>query len=545
MTDVLVPSDAHGADLFWWRRDGGFRTLVTIYGPLWAAQLGGARLRLKLAVFDVAGRLQASGETSLGAAEALLLDQERLASVVGKDVGEGVLAVFPVGAAVRADSSYGRLKSLCDWISEEGDIVSFHNDQSWLRGDDQSWLRGIEPLELTEVVILASSLGGAEIVMANGPDPQPPGCLRLWVQNHRGARRYATYAEAMNPFSLARARLDSLFPGLEAFVDGEAATVSGRLTTRDLFVRPWVVTYEPRLSAYHGGNRYGHVQPIRTLQNWHLPYRWSWLEPLWPRAARALTHAKMNPGAVIQGRGLTTVVNVLNSHGAIEEDFWVDVRLHDAAGRLVAKRERWLLARRHGVARGEIRDLLPDPGGELVGHVALTFSRAAKLRFPQLLQALFEYRTERSTARTMLWSDAWNTVPRLRQRGIALRAIYRALARPPLLSHVIVSNCGMAADYDHAASLRIVLEDGRGRSLVREETLPPHGTLFASLLELFPDARDFLGEQPGGIVVVESAFDLASLHFTLHETTGAWSVEHNMALWTQSSDRRWHAPSGI
>src|SRR4051812_43123544 len=111
MSTFTPPDDARGADLFWWRREGGFQTLVTLYGPAWAAQLARDRLRLVLAVFDVTGRLQASGETSLGADEALLLDQARLASIVSADVGEGVLAVFPVGAPIRADSSYERLFS--------------------------------------------------------------------------------------------------------------------------------------------------------------------------------------------------------------------------------------------------------------------------------------------------------------------------------------------------------------------------------------------------------------------------------------------------
>jgi hypothetical protein len=529
------PADALGADLFWWRREGGLRTLITIYGPMLASQLAGDRFRLLLAVFDVTGRLQASGETSLGATEVRILDQARLAAIVSADVDEGVLAVFPVGNPIRDDSGYVRLGSLCDWFTDEGELVSFHNDQSWLPG--------VGAIELTEIVILAEDAARTELAIANGPEPLAAGCLRVWVQNHRGQQRYATHAPAIAPFSLARIGLQTLFPGLDAFLEGRAATVSGRLASRDLFVRPWVVTSGPRLAAYHGGNR-NRSRSLHGVQNLRLPYRLAWLGDLWPRAARFLAGAPMNPGAVIHRGGLTTTVSVLNSHGDLEDDFWLDVRLHDAAGRLVAERERWLLATRNGVARADIGDLLPDPSIELVGHAAFTFSRAAKRRFPWLLQVLFEYRTKQSTARSMLWGDHWNSPARLRNQGIALRAFYRAVVKPPLSSHVIVSNCGMAADYDRAASFRLVLEDGAGKSLVHEATLPPHGTLFASVIELFPEARRLLGDRPGGVLVVESAFDLASMHFTLHEGSGVWSAEHNLPLHCLGDDGSWHVATG-
>ena len=123
------------------------------------------------------------------------------------------------------------------------------------------------------------------------------------------------------------------------------------------------MTQGRHLDGYHGGNR----------------YQWSGLPGF---LYKALGRGEVNPMVAIHSKELTTTVNLLNSHGDIEDDFWVDARLYDESGSVVADRKRWLLARRNALSRGEIAELL-DSDRPFVGHVALCFTDERKPVYPR------------------------------------------------------------------------------------------------------------------------------------------------------------------
>ena len=78
-------------------------------------------------------------------------------------------------------------------------------------------------------------------------------------------------------------------------------------------------------------------------------------------AGRFRGRGRVNPMFAVHRDGLTTTVNIFNSHGRLEEDFCVDAYLYDEAGTLVAERPRWLTATRHRVARGGYRRVAVGP----------------------------------------------------------------------------------------------------------------------------------------------------------------------------------------
>lgn len=100
----------------------------------------------------------------------------------------------------------------------------------------------------------------------------------------------------MAPFSAHRIALGALLPDLVAFAGGGHLFVEGRFDSRGLFTRPYVFSEGERSGAYHGGDR----------------YHWPALPAF---AYKLLGDGELNPIAAIHRPDLTTVVNVLHSHG--------------------------------------------------------------------------------------------------------------------------------------------------------------------------------------------------------------------------------------
>ncbi|MGH8745678.1 MAG: hypothetical protein ACREUK_04225 [Burkholderiales bacterium] len=252
----------------------------------------------------------------------------------------------------------------------------------------------------------------------------------------------------------------------------------------------------------------------------------------------------------LHGDELTTTVNLLNSHADLEADYWIDARVYAADGRLVATRERWLLARRHGLSRGELAELLPDPSQAFVGHLALSFSAADVTFYPRHLQALMEYRSACGTARVMAWSDHWNARERvtdlasafdrrvtaglwpeevLLHPGLMLSSHFRVWHGGDVASWIAITNPGTTLDYARTMEYRLQLENGQGERQILDATLAPHATAFGPLGKFFPDAAALLGSDGIGMLRVESESDLASMQLARHARSGAWSAEHFLA----------------
>ena len=363
-SSFLIPPNYLGADLVWWRESPSLHTLVTIYGAI--EELNGLEpgslpaLYLECALFTREGKFQSSWREALPRGGMAVIDSARHPGVLST----GLLAIFVCGETKIPGpvwKKYQRLFSMVDWYSEDGEIASLHNDQSL---SHRNW-----KLDFTEIAVLETETQKNSLVVLNGLERQASGSIRLDTKNQKGEVRNAVYAPSMAPFSVHRLYLSELFPGLAEFGEGSPVLCSGHFECRGVYLRPYVVTEGRSVNAYHGGDRYEWGAIPRFVQKY-------------------LGRGEVNPMVALHRDGLTTIVNVLNSHGDVESDFWIDARLYDEAGRLVAERERWLLAKRNGLARGDIADLLPDPGAPFTGHIAMNFSADTQPWYPRRLQAL-------------------------------------------------------------------------------------------------------------------------------------------------------------
>ena len=310
------------------------------------------------------------------------------------------------------------------------------------------------------------------------------------------------------------------------FADGRPLAIGGNHSARGLFIRPYVMTTGPFLSGYHGGDLY----PEETTTPAH--------------EHRFLDRGRVNPMYAVHRADLTTTVYLFNSHTTLDEDFWVDLYLYDETGALTTERRRCLLARRHALTRVEIADVLPPERETFSGHLLLAFSHDDKPAYPRTLQALVEYRTPHNTARVMLWSDEWNSPQRSVRRPVALfRAYYRAWLRPPFETVVCISNSANERAYSETAPFIAYLINETGERRMFTGDVPPHGTVALQATDMFPDAQGFAGDRGLGMVLIESAFDLAEMQLTRHARSGVVAAEHFMALPTEL-DGRDYWPSG-
>ncbi len=512
------PPNALGADLFWWREDGGVHTLVTIHGLSFDGLLDDVVLECVL--FDASGSERARWQIAMHDRPFVAIASERLSEWTGapSPVADGVLAVYTHGThrpGLAKGDKYRRLYSMVDWYSERDGLSGLHNDQSVVPGRDHT-------IDLTEIAILETIESRNSLVIVNGDLTQAPRTLSVTVTNSGGVVREAFYEPPMLPFTVHQIRLAQLFPQLDAFGGGEHISVGGRFEGQGMYLRPYVVTEGPRFSAYHGGD----VYQFKGLPAFHY---------------RLLGNGEVNPMAVLHRPGeVETTVNLFNSHGSVEAAFWVDAELYDAAGTLVARKEKWRCARRQALVRGDLVELIPDAAKPFSGHISLSFSPCDAPEYPHRLQALLEYRSAGGAARVMAWSDEWNSRIRLHVRrkdgALPLRSYYRALAGRGFTTYASVTNAGHAG-YAESAPYTITLIRPDGGRLETSGTLGPRETLFAGVEQLLPGAAAFLAPGGVGMLEVESTYDLANVQFVRHDATGTWGAEHYMAATTRAGDR--------
>ena len=513
----------------WWREDGSRHTLVTIAGPIFGSAIGASSVGLTFALHDVDGTFVRSWRQDLRADETLFVDSRTTGAPVAADFSEGALVIWvtPTSAPPTFARDYSRAGTMVDWYSDAGDLASLHADQSVTSPS--------RPLELTEMVFVETPTDRTLLVIVNGPEQQPACALRLVLQNVRGERRAFDYPHAMAPFSVNKIALGELTPDLVGFCGGAEATVAGTFEAHGIFTRPYVVTEGEKFSAYHGGDRYSMASIPRLV---HRTFPFAEAHGSVPTPLMRVTGQKeLNPGYAIHGASLTTRVHLFQSHGELQENFFVDASLYDTTGRLVAHRERWAVAPREGATTCEIAEL--TGGAEFEGHVALRFSDdATKAAFPRRLQALMEYRTAVSVARTMLWSDRWNAPDRVREQ-LTYRALFRVFARGPRMSKLAITNPGVSSDYDRVAPYVVRLRSARGEELVHRGELAAHATTVASIDELFPSRF----EDELALAIVESPFDLASMHLTIDARSGVVAAEHLLAVFERVGETLF-APCG-
>jgi hypothetical protein len=482
-------------DLVWWRATDGWSTLVSL-SHTWLRPTGAA-VPLLLTLRDPGGEVVARTRRTFDPARPLFI------SSADEDLPahDGTLELRIEDVPRSPSPGRGSLYPFVDWLHEDGAFATIHSDHV-------PGTRFVD-VELTEIVVDETAEQRNSLVITNGPTPRPAGSVTLTVENARGEKRTADDGAALAPFALHRIELAQLFPELAAFADGAPLAVTGTLRLGGHWCRPIVVCDGPRFAAFHGGDLYTEMVPVPRLEYLMLGRGW------------------VNPMLVAVEPGLSTEVDLLNSHGDLEVDVDIDLRLYDEGGALVVEVPRWAHVRRGGFVRRDFTDVVPAASVPFRGHAALSFADNGDELLPRVLQGLFRYRSAPTTARAMVWSDEWNSPQRrYRAGGAEYLALARVRSGGPLRTEVTVTNCGVpdsSGEYRETAPFTATWTAPDGTSATQSGEIPPHGTV-----TLAP-AADLVRAHPLLHLEVASTSDLALVQLTHHAGTGAVAVEHAMA----------------
>jgi hypothetical protein len=509
----IPPANSLGADLIWWRTSDGLRTIVSLtWGRI---QPFADAIHLQAILFAADGQPEVAWRIELPPDQPVFIDSDAEGPWSRARGRDGVLALYACTdgePSAEARKFYNRLVPLVDWRRADGQSVILHSEQIIRRGLDQTQ-------EFTEIVVLETTEEHNTLVLLNGEQAQDEGALVVQFRNARSETRVVVYASQMLPFTAHRIEFAPLSPGLAEFAGGQPLLVSGRFASRGLKSRPYIETTGERWGAYHAGNL----------------YHWGEL----PFVAHALIGGEVNPFAVLHDDQTRTIVNLLHSHGSLEEDIAVDAALFDLDGHCVAHRPSWLVATRHALARAEVGELIPDPSKPFRGHLALSFAPAHGKPVPRRLQALVEYSGTNSVARVMTWSDEWNSRVRLARRErrdvpTIFRSYFRVCLDAMASTEIAVTNAGHPG-YDRSAEVKVLLKRADHSDLETMLILAPFATKITTLDELFPGILSGDAMPGHGIVLLESSSDLASMGFTRHRRTGALAAEHFLVHYAEQS----------
>jgi hypothetical protein len=411
---------------------------------------------------------------------------------------------------ITSDDDRRKLCGLVDWYSTTGTIATLHSDHCVLMQPQE--------LQLTEIVVRPWECDDLQLVFLTADEELPGRSWALSVTNVVGETRTRSVDEVWKPWRVHRVDLQALFGDLVGFANGQELSVTGRRSAHRTYARPYVVSESPVLTAYHGGDLY------------------DWENMPWHQYVM-LGEGEVNPMIVLETDELSTEVTFCNTHGQLQEDFWVGVRIYDESGEMVVHEPRFCFAARDRLASAAFAELLGDIERPFAGHAAFTFSDGGRSAYPGRLQALMAYRSTESIARIMAWSDEWNTPQRRIESRRAFgpfRSYFRVLAAPFLETWLGVTNAGNH-ELDSPAEFTVIVEAESGERVASHHTLAPWATAWTTVDDLVPGATHLLGEI-NGLLLVESESDLAMVCFTRHRVSGQWSAEHLMSAPTPTAD---------
>jgi hypothetical protein len=189
----------------------------------------------------------------------------------------------------------------------------------------------------------------------------------------------------------------------------------------------------------------------------------------------------------------------------------VTVTLFDHEGTPTAKRR--FTVKRNGSLVLELGALLPT---RLRGHVP---SGQVRMDFegPQL-----------GSSRAYLhWYNAHSLTSSHEKFGLTIPAVagYWTVPNvqhsPEYLTHLAMTNLD-----ERAYSSTITLKASNGCSVTTTVELPPNGSRFAALHELFADPAEFLGPRPGVLYFGNADQPAMYYYFVANQRLGTWRAQH-------------------
>jgi hypothetical protein len=235
----------------------------------------------------------------------------------------------------------------------------------------------------------------------------------------------------------------------------------------------------------------------------------------------------------LEGKGIRTRYTFFNNLG-LSFDYDLRLRLYSAGGEKILDIPDFFHWRRYETKTVYLKELLhachvSDP---FIGHIHVSLSENGKHKiYPISFEVIAELFDGDAAQGVALAASLPNSGVRRKYffEPPRTRIFSRALVNEQYRTAVHIINTSTRLDYKQQARPVVTLFDGSGAgSLETEITIPPHGSVWLDVEEMFPEARKFL-EKSGGMGQVrirDSSVRLHATHILRPRSGGVPAIDH-------------------
>lgn len=509
----------HRSTMLWFVEDGSTHTRAALLLPRLKVDFEGVRaVDLEFRLFGKNGATVLRKKLeSVGLEEVFVVDSRRPPEwLVFPKPFEGTLLVeltlrCPESEIAKRPGLFSATHTYIDYYSEGRFVATLHDYSAFLPDQFQRADLGMipaycDPAKETFVIVHSAEAG------IGSRD------LRVLLKNSAGETRAAALP-ALKPFSVRRIFVSDLFPDAAAFLDGKTGQVTIEGVFRQILTRV----------AYGVADRIGGGFSLD-----HCFYHSQALKHRLSKAGRQkIPKGHFNPFFVIDDGDLATSALLFDSAEGVDGRP-VDLLIYDAQGRLVVSEAPFVQLQRDRVCRVDVRDILRKNGvaGTFTGHAELLYHASPEWEsYPTDLAVCVEYVSGGKFASVIFGAGLWNPPEPSSNRNY--RSINRVICDDAQTTYIAISNC--CYDYDRCKEAELTLSlVARGAPAAHVRlSIPPNGTVFRAVDDLFPAAKEILAASGGAGLTLTSDINclvLTHLFLTQDRASKAVSAEHSLDL---------------
>ena len=511
----------HKSTIFWFKEGGGIHTrAVFLLSRLRSTYPNLQSLDMDFEYYDEAGRLVKRWTTKESAAkEMFLLDSQELPKEfqIPKPFSGSLLVKQTLHLSEKEVLNKGEIFSststYLDYYSEGNFIATVHDYCAYL--PDQGMNYG----SLGMIPAYCEARSETFLIFHASKPGIGPKDIEVILLNKKGEKKTA-FIPGLKPFAMRRWMLSGLFPDAADFLDGEDGQVVIEGIFRQLLRRIAYGVLDKNKQSF-------------TLD--HCYYSLFPKKPFMPSSERAkIAKGWFNPFFVMENEFVTTTASLFQDSRDPDKKK-VDLLIYDDKGKKVASFSPFAHLAGNEVKNISFKEIfksekLPLP---FAGHAELIYHKEPGISsYPNDLDVNIDLDSHdgRKLATVGVGSYQWNPSHMIENKSY--KSVCRAVCNEHQTTYLSISNCSYDYEYrlEHAFTVSLFSEDGVVAS--RRMTIGPNATLYRSVEEFFPDARELLKKSRGvGLIALTdlSADCLANLFITEDRRSRALSIEHSLA----------------
>ncbi|MBI4041880.1 MAG: hypothetical protein HY391_00225, partial [Deltaproteobacteria bacterium] len=342
--------------------------------------------------------------------------------------------------------------------------------------------------------------------------------LKIFLYNAKGEKRI-TPLPPLPPFGLHKIHLSTLVSDAKEFLGGKSGQIEIEGIFRQLMTRIAYGVHQKASGAFSLDHCY-----YSRLKDAH---------PLSAVQREKVKKGYFNPFLILENEQVTTSVTLFQS----EHEPWkkcLDLLIYDEGGKCVFVKPLVLEMQGNRVETIEMGKVLQGAGISLpfVGHgEVLRHLDSEQKDYSRDLDLYLEFRQKNSLANVIFGSKVWNPPEEIGNKSSLISYGCRVICDEIHTTYLGISNCSY--DYDYHLDVQFHLDLVVNGAVAARSTLSigPECTLFKSVEEYFPKAKEELSRSGGvgllSYTILNSNY-LVTVFLTQDRKSEALSLEHTV-----------------